>query len=132
MALLIVANNPDDRAHATFLRDLALSDVAGEMAGLLREAFEIYTGSKPDAVAGAQIRAAADRLVRLQAPSAREHALTAANQALARMLDMIREETQRNYCDHSSSLLVEGALEQMQGMTQRIGAGYILSAFGRW
>ena len=129
MAMLMLPDMAPNPKTGKFLTQLALSDVAGEIAKLLREAYEIQGGAKPDFVTSRQIRATADRMVALQAPSARENALTAANKALAETVAMVRHEAARSYSDHSSALLVNDALETMGAVVGRIGAGHILSAF---
>lgn len=120
--------NPPTVADGKFLQQLALADIAGEIARLLDEAYEVQGNVKPGFSERRSHRMVADRMVAATAPSAREDALTAAKLAQRETHATLIDDARRS-CDHSAALMILGALESFAGSLERLGPQYLFAAY---
>lgn len=116
-------------ADGKFLQELALSDIAGEIAKLLREAYEVQGGQKPDFIESRALRAQADRLVASTRPGAKDDAKAAAKMAMVEAVRIVLQDAQKSYEDHSAALVIMDAMAKAYATIIRLGPDYILAAY---
>lgn len=110
-----------------FLQQLALSDIAGELARLLAEAYEVQGSVPPDFIERRRLRLVAERLVNSTAPNARVRAMAAAKLAQRETHNTLLDDARRT-CDHSAALMIMGALESFAASLQQVGPDYLFAA----